>query len=164
MWKPRVFPDDARECQCPFVLFLHSPVANRRGVGAQRKWCWDSRCSPQGNPACRGTFGCRMKVVRYRVSLHEGTWDYIGLPGGSDGKAPACNAGDLGLIPGWGRSSGERNGNPLQYSCLESPMDGGAWRAAVHRVAKSWTQLSDFTLLYFNVSAVSNSSSVKRAL
>ena len=52
--------------------------------------------------------------------------------------------GDLGLIPGSGRSSGEGNGNPLQYSCLENPMDGGAWQATVHRVAKSWTQLSDF--------------------
>ena len=50
-----------------------------------------------------------------------------GLPGGSDGKASACNAGDLGLIPGSGRSPGERNGNPLQYSCLENPMGGGDW-------------------------------------
>ena len=50
-----------------------------------------------------------------------------GLPCGSDGKASACNVGDLGSIPGSGRSSGEGNGNPLQYSCLENPMDGGAW-------------------------------------
>ena len=49
------------------------------------------------------------------------------FPGGSEGKASACNAGDLGLIPGSGRSSGEGNGNPLQYSCLENPMDRGAW-------------------------------------
>ena len=48
-----------------------------------------------------------------------------GFPGGSDGKESAYNAGDLGLIPGWGRSSEEGNGNPLQYSCLENPMDGG---------------------------------------
>ena len=53
--------------------------------------------------------------------------------------------GDLGLISGLGRSPGEGNGNPLQYSCLENPMDGGAWWAAVHGVAKSSTQLSDFT-------------------
>ena len=53
--------------------------------------------------------------------------------------------GDLGLIPGSGRSSEEGNGNPLQYSCLENPMDGGAWWATVHRVTKSWTLLSDFT-------------------
>ena len=49
------------------------------------------------------------------------------FPDGSDGKASACNAGDLGSIPGLGRSPGEGNGNPLQYSCLENPMDGGAW-------------------------------------
>ena len=49
------------------------------------------------------------------------------LPGGSDGKAPACNARDLGSIPESGRSPGEGNSNPLQYSCLENSMDGGAW-------------------------------------
>ena len=49
------------------------------------------------------------------------------FPGGSDGKAPAYNVGDLGSIPRSGRSPGERNGNPLQYSCLENPMDVGAW-------------------------------------
>ena len=58
-----------------------------------------------------------------------------GFPGGSDGKESACSAGDLGLIPGWGRSPGEGNGNPLQYSCLGNPMDGGAWQATVHGVA-----------------------------
>ena len=67
-----------------------------------------------------------------------------GFPGGSDGKVSACNAGDLGSIPGWGRSPGERNGNPLQYSCLEKPT-GGAWQATIHGVVKSRTRLSDFT-------------------
>ena len=51
----------------------------------------------------------------------------IGFPGGSEGKVSACNAGDLGLIPGSGRSPGEGNGNPLQYSCLENPIDREAW-------------------------------------
>ena len=51
----------------------------------------------------------------------------VGFPGGSAGKESACNAGDPGSIPGLGRSPGEGNGNPLQYSCLENPMDGGAW-------------------------------------
>ena len=55
---------------------------------------------------------------------------------------------DLGSIPGSGRSPGEGNGNPLQYSCLENPMDGGAWWATVHGVAKSRTQLSDFTFTF----------------
>ena len=60
-----------------------------------------------------------------------------GFPGGSEVKAYACNAGDLGSIPGLGRSPGEGNGNPLQYSCLENSMEGGAWWATVHGVAKS---------------------------
>ena len=67
-------------------------------------------------------------------------WD---LPGGSDDKEFACNAGDSGLIPGSGRSAGERNGNPLQYSCLENSMDRGAWQAIAHGVTKSQTRLSD---------------------
>ena len=66
-----------------------------------------------------------------------------GFPGGSEVKASACNAGDLSSIPGSGRSPGGGNGNPLQYSCMENPMDGGAWWATVHGVAKSQTQLSD---------------------
>ena len=61
----------------------------------------------------------------------------MGFPDGSDGKESACSAGDPSLIPGLGRSPGEGNGNPLQYSCLENPMDRGAWRATVHGVAES---------------------------
>ena len=56
----------------------------------------------------------------------------------------ACNAGDPDSILGFGRYPGEGNGNPLQYSCLENSMDGGAWWATIHGVAKSWTQLSGF--------------------
>ena len=70
---------------------------------------------------------------------------YITFPGGSDGKVSAYNEGDLGSIPGLGRSHGEGNGNPPQYSCLENPMERGSWQATVHGVTKSWTQLSDFT-------------------
>jgi len=65
-----------------------------------------------------------------------------GFPGGSVVKNPPAkerDTRDMGSIPGWGRSPGEGNGNPLQYTCLENPMDRGAWRATVHRVAKSWT-------------------------
>ena len=68
------------------------------------------------------------------------------FPGGSDSKESACNAGDLGLIPGLGRSLGEGNSYPLQYSCLENSMDRGAWQATVHGVAKNWTWLSDLHL------------------
>ena len=62
-----------------------------------------------------------------------------GFPGGSDGKQSACNAGDLGSVPGSGRSPGEGNGYPLQYSCLEKSMDRGAWWATVHGMAESGT-------------------------
>ena len=59
------------------------------------------------------------------------------IPGGSDGKESACNAGDLGSIPGSGRSPGKGNGNPFQYSCLNNSLDRGAWKATVHGVTKS---------------------------
>ena len=75
-----------------------------------------------------------METVRDFISLSN---NGKGFPGGSDGEESTCEAGDLGLIPGSGRSSGEGNGYPLQYSCLETPMDKGAWQATVHRVAKS---------------------------
>ena len=60
-------------------------------------------------------------------------------------KASACNTGDLGSIPGSGRSPGKGTGNSLQYSCLENPRDGGAWQATVHGVPTSQIRLSDFT-------------------
>ena len=63
-------------------------------------------------------------------------------------KVSAYYVGDPGSIPGSGRSPGEGNGNPFQYSCLENPMDRGAWQATVHGVAKSWTRLSDFTFTF----------------
>ena len=66
-------------------------------------------------------------------------WDNKGFPGGSEVKASAWNVGDPGSIPGSGRSPGEGNGTPLQYSSLENPMEGGAWQATVHWVAKSQT-------------------------
>ena len=72
-----------------------------------------------------------------------------GFPRGSDGKESACNAEHLSLIHGLGRSPGEGNGNPLQYPCLENPVDRGTWQATVHGVRKSWTRLSDFTSLFF---------------
>ena len=71
----------------------------------------------------------------------------LGFPGGSDYKGFASSVGDVGLIPVSGRSPGDGNGNPLQYSCLENPMDRGAWQAMVHRVSKSQMQLSNFHFL-----------------
>ena len=68
------------------------------------------------------------------------------FPGGSDGKESTCNAGDLGLIPGLGRSPGEGNSNSLQYSCLENSMDIGDWQSIVHGVPENQPQLRDFHL------------------
>ena len=64
---------------------------------------------------------------------------FPGFPGGSEGKESACNRGDLGLTPESGRSPGEGNGNPLQYSCLKNPMDRGVRQTTVHGITKSQT-------------------------
>ena len=80
------------------------------------------------------------------ISVEISVW--LGFPGDSVVKtlpANAGDAGDIGLISRFRRSPGEGNGTPLQYSCLENPMDGGAWKAAVHGIAEGRTRLSDFT-------------------
>ena len=87
------------------------------------------------------------KYLSSSAKMKHRTFFYY--PDGSDGKESTCNVGDLGLIPEWERSPGEGNGNPLQYSCLENPTDGGAWWATVHGVTKSWTWLSDFSFTFF---------------
>ena len=74
----------------------------------------------------------RMDFLKYDIYIK-------GFPGGSDGKESSCNVGDLGSIPGSGRSVGEGNGNSLQYSCLENSMDRRAWRATDHGIAESHT-------------------------
>ena len=81
--------------------------------------------------------GGSQKEARYVGST---LWDF---PGGSDGKESACSARDWSSVPGSGRSPGEGNGNPLQYSCLENPLDCGPWWATAHGVTKSWTQMSN---------------------
>ena len=81
---------------------------------------------PQGTSPCP-------EILSLFISLSF----VLGFPGSSEVKASACNVRDLGLNPGLGRSPGEENGNPLQYSCLENPMDRGAWWAILHGVAKS---------------------------
>ena len=74
---------------------------------------------------------------------HYTFYELSGFPGGHSGKESACNAGDLDLIPGLGRSPGGGYGNPLQYFCLKNPMDRGAWWATVHGIADSRTQVND---------------------
>ena len=81
-------------------------------------------------------------IISFFLWLSE--YSIVGFPAGSDHKESSCNVGDLGVIPGLGRSPGEGNGYPFQYSGLENSMDRGAWRATVHGVTKSRTRLSDF--------------------
>ena len=87
---------------------------------------------------------CPLSSMSFKWKVLSG----MGFPGGSEGKASACNAGDLGLIPGWRRSPGEGNGNLLQYPCLKNPMDGEAWWATVHAITKSWIQLSNLSFTF----------------
>ena len=94
------------------------------------------RCFPQK------AVGHVFSLDTYRISSSFYHPHYNqGFPGDSDGKESVCNAGDLGLIPGSGRSPGERNGYPLQYYCLENSENRGAWRATVCGVTESWTRL-----------------------
>ena len=74
--------------------------------------------------------------VAFQIAMNETCYCSSGFPHSSVGKESACSAGDLGLIPGSGRSPGGGNGNPLQYSCLDNPMDRRAWQATVHRVTR----------------------------
>ena len=95
--------------------------------------------------------------IKWFVGKCQKTWSFvqtiqskiINILCGSDGKESACSAGNLGLIPGSGTSLREGNCNPLQYPCLENPMDGGAWAATVHGVAKSQTWPSTHSMLAF---------------
>ena len=87
----------------------------------------------------------RMKMKTLICGEFEQTSINLAFPGGSDSKASAYHAEDLGSVPGLGRFPGEGNGNPLQCFCLENPLDGESWQATVHGVAKSQTLLSCFT-------------------
>ena len=104
---------------------------------------------PSGSPVSGNLKGhsiwthkCNQATLRSLVFKHDYTNTEI-APSGMDGKESACNAGDPGSIPSSGRSSGEGNGCPLWYSCLENPMDREAWWATVHVVAKGRTRLSE---------------------
>ena len=117
-------------------------VTSKKGTG------WESKlCKLQES---RNNLGCFLpyQFISWMTDSYSGLNKYYlisewNLPGGSDGKESACNVGDLDLIPGLGRSPGERNGNPLQYFCLENNMGRGAWWATVCGVTKSWMRLRD---------------------
>ena len=79
------------------------------------------------------------RIEKMQERFNKDLEEIKGFPGGSEVKASACNVGDLGSIPGLGRSPGEGNCNPLQYSCLENPREGGTWWAAIYGVATEAT-------------------------
>ena len=118
-------------CSLPSTcLFLEAPLERR-----------DASLAPDPPCHCKALWGPLRAVMDTDSCL-------LGFPSGSDGKESARSVGDPGLISALRRSPGEGTGNPLQYSCLENPMDGGAWWAAVHGVAKSRTRLSDFSFTF----------------
>ena len=120
------------ECSC-YQIKLGSPCTAKLmpGQGARKYSIYNQAPSEQnGELTVKNTEGrvsqdsVRERVLGYVISSCTDLWQ---SDGGLEGKASACNAGDLGSIPGSGRSPGEGNGNPLQYSCLENPMDREAW-------------------------------------
>ena len=127
--------------------FSHMPPAPTH---AQLPLPYLSTIPPQGWDICSGGGStlAHQHHLESRVYIRAQSWcsiegDFWGFPSGPDSKHSDCNAGDPGSIPASGRSPGDGNDNPLQYSCLENPMNRGAWWATVHGVTKSWTQLSD---------------------
>ena len=98
-------------------------------------------CSCPPNGLCKGCFLCPEQLHCSFLDDSPSSKSLLGFPSGSVVKNPPVLAGDLGSIAGWGRSPGGGHGSPLQYSCLENPMDRGAWRAAVHGVTvrRDWS-------------------------
>ena len=125
-----------------------------KGEGEAKEWQGDSHLRLLGHlNECEivalGLFArwCILTTVRNKYYIAT-QYTYVGFPGGSVVKNPpasAGNTGDASSIPGSGRSPGGGNGNPLQYSFLENPMDRGAWQATVHGITKSQTWLGDWT-------------------
>ena len=102
---------------------------------------------------CHDTMGLDVMIFIFQMLSFKPAFSlsfhfHQDFPGGSDSKLSAYNAGDQSSVPESGGSPGEGNGTPLQYFCLENPLDGGAWQATVHGVAKSWTRLRDVTFSF----------------
>ena len=138
-----------RSWQSPPVFLPGESHGQRSLAGYSPQACKESDATEAAFHTCTLQNGSSpmsfsSKWLKIFVAYWKGLY-HLGFPGGLEVKASTCNAGDLGSIPGSGRSPGEGNGNPLQYSCLENPMDGGAWWATVHGVTKSRTRLSKFT-------------------
>ena len=123
---------------CPSTLTAHLPSATSlsRALHVLRR---DSRIKsihPDAQVKSMPSWALHSHWLPPSPSEFSGIKSWLGFPGGSVGKASACDAGDLGSIPGSGRCPGEGNGNPLQYSCLWNPMDRRAWWATVQAVTK----------------------------
>ena len=120
----------------------HDQVLKPRGLQSQ-DWNPAPASGPELPPGWDVIVQRAIRSLEKVASLTFGTSSWVGMGMGfsrdSDGKESACNAGDLGSIPGSGRAPGEGHGSPLQYSCLEDPMARGAWWATVYGVTKSWT-------------------------
>ena len=116
-------PHTSQPCSLPQRLTSQEPMSARFPCSLGHFCC--CCCWSTVHSSC--CFCCTAKVSQLYMYVCMYVYTYIGFPGGSEVKASACNVGDLGSIPGSGRSPGEGNGNPPQYSCLENPMDGGAW-------------------------------------
>ena len=131
-----VFIENWAEDLCSlFIFFLNCSLD---GLGSLEMDVIFSPC-PQCLEQCQRH--CRPSIsICWNSSQVVIIW---GFPASSDGKESTCKAGDPGSIPRLGRSSGEKNGNPFQCSCLGNPKDGGAWWAIVHEAAKSQTRLSN---------------------
>ena len=115
------------------------PGSSLRGILQARILEWVAMLSSRGSFLTQGSNPCLLHLLHWQVGSLPLVRLIQGFPGGSDGKESTHNTGDLGLIPGLGRSPGEGNDNPFQYSCLMNPMDRGASWAVVREVAKNWT-------------------------
>ena len=119
-------------------------------TGMKVQWWSEPEASEVERMWARGKYEHRVWNRSFQHFNHLRVKLTLGFPGGSDGKTSACNAGELGPIPGSGRSPGEWNGSPLQYSCLGSHMDRGTWRAIVHGVTEL-DRTKQLTLTLFKV-------------
>ena len=125
-----------------FTLFLRCWASDRKGLGRTR---WELKQRPSRIFHCFFFFNKTPKHLKKYANCIGMMWTWWGFLGSSELKNLPANARDTrdeGLIPGWGRSPGIGSGNSLQYSCLKTSMDRGAWGATVHRVSKNQTQLS----------------------
>ena len=159
---PILWPHDAKSRLMENTLMLGKIEGRRRSgdrgqdgwMASPTRWTWvwasSGRWWRTEKPCVLQSIGSERVRHDWASEQQYNTWSFVtgycqlwGFPRGSEVKAPACNAGDLGSIPESGRSPEEGNSNPLQYSCLENPMDRGAWRTAVLGLQKSQTRLSD---------------------